>query len=512
MSDLRTALEEPVEAVAAEPLAGRVGGQALTVLAGNIFTLVIGLPLQIFVSRHLGTGGLGAYSLLEGIASTIASLLGLGLAATALRFIPQYLEEGDFRAIRRLVLRGALVLGTVGALGYAAYAFSLLSFAREIHIRVEPAVVLLMGALIPLSLLTYFTQQSLRGFQKIGTLIVGSSFIQLAIKAAATVVFFSLGARLVGYAAATVMATAVALLWLAAGVFGNVSRAAMRPQQGESEARWRRFALISYGSSLISLPSSYLDRFLLAYFAGIGPVGVLAVAKQLQQLPAVLYRMLLSVAAPMFAGAHARDARAEREHLYVLTTDWTMKSALPLIVFLFVFARPVLALFGPQFAQSGALPVQILIVSQLFSLGTGPNGNMAMMSGLERETFRIDVATLIGTAVLLCLLVPAFGLMGAAVSLLASSLVHNSWTLYLVRARLGVRWWHSRYLGWLAPTVTVAAVAIALTRLIHVWTAPRLALALLAFYAIALAITLARGLHDDDRMLIALVGRRLAFR
>ena len=58
----------------APPIARRLGSQSVLVLLGNIFTLAIGLPLQIYVSRILGAGGLGVYGLLEGAVNTISGL------------------------------------------------------------------------------------------------------------------------------------------------------------------------------------------------------------------------------------------------------------------------------------------------------------------------------------------------------------------------------------------------------------------------------------------------------
>jgi O-antigen/teichoic acid export membrane protein len=274
----------------------------------------------------------------------------------------------------------------------------------------------------------------------------------------------------------------------------------------------KRYATISFATSLASLPSAYLDRFLLGVFAGAGPVGVLVVVRQLQQLPVVLYQMLLAVAAPMFSAAHARGARDEQQHLYALITDWAVKAALPIIVFLSLFARPVLALFGQQFAEAGAVPVQLLMAAQLFNLASGPNGNVAAMCGLEREAFRIDVVMLLTTAVMLVLLVPAYGLVGVALGFLVNSVVHNAWTLLVVRTRLQIRWWDRRYVSWIAPTSAMCIVGFVAVRIIQIWTVSGLVLCLVALYATFASVSFLQGLHSDDRELIAHVKRQLAFK
>ncbi len=512
MTDALTAGEDPAGMIAPRPgIAGRLGGQALYVLAGNLFTLAVGLPLQIFVSRKLGAAGLGTYSLLEGATATTAGLLGFGLAPTAVRFIPQYLEHGAYDALKRLVRLSATLLLFAGLAGYAIFLGAMAFGEKRLALQSVWPVVLLMGAMIPLSLLTFFAQQALRGFQEIRYLITGSSFIQLTVKAFAAVILLSLGAGLVGYAAATILALAAALVWQAVGLVRQVSNVAGKQTRSQDRGNWRRFALISFSSSLILLPVAYLDRFLLGFFAGAGPVGVLAVAKQLQQMPGVLYQMLLSVSAPMFSSAHARNARAEQEHLYALTTDWAVKLALPLIAFLLLFAHPVLLLFGKTFAEAGTLPVQILMAAQLFNLATGPCGNVATMSGLEREAFWIDMTTMSATLVLLVVLVPLFGLPGAALSTLAGSAANNSLALYLVRSRLKIHWWDRRYLRWIAPGILAIGAGVAALWLLQPSSAFVLAAVLLAMYAAFGGMTWLQGLHDDDREMIALVRKNLGF-
>ena len=117
-----------------------------------------------------------------------------------------------------------------------------------------------------------------------------------------------------------------------------------------------------------------------------------------------------------------------------MTTDWAVKLALPLVAFLLLFAHPVLLLFGKTFADAGTLPVQILMAAQVFNLATGPCGNVATMSGLEREAFWIDMATMIGALVLLVVLVPMFGLVGAAISTLVGTPIANNSTRVARRA------------------------------------------------------------------------------
>ena len=188
-------------------------------------------------------------------------------------------------------------------------------------------------------------------------------------------------------------ATFRGVLWMAGGVVRKVRELPQSVLSQSSPPEWRRFALIALSGGLLGAATSGLDRFILGAFMGSGAVGVLVVARQLQQLPERFNHMLLTVGTPMFSAAHSGDNAAERQHLYRLMTGWSVAASMPLILFLLFFGHEVLALYGSEFADWGAPPLRILLGVQVLSLLCGPVGNVALMSGLERDCLGVDTAS-----------------------------------------------------------------------------------------------------------------------
>jgi O-antigen/teichoic acid export membrane protein len=503
---------------APSPVARRLGSQTLVVLAGNVFTLVVGLPLQVYVSRVLGAGGLGTYGLLEGAVNTANGFLGLGLAQTAVRYVPHHLERrehGDVRRLLRLCVTTALL---VGGLAYALLVAAL-PYLGQIwpELAAQAHVAVLMGLLIPLGLLIFLLQQSLRGFQEIRYMILGSSIIQLSVKAAATVAVFAIGLRLSGYVLATVAAHLVGVLWMAFGVRRKLGELPREEESGQPSSlrQWVRYAAISYSSSLIGSTAGYLDRFLLGAFVGSGAVGVLVVLRQLQQFPQVFAQMLLMVGTPMIAAAHARNDAGQREHLYVLMTDWMVKASLPLVLFLLLFATPLLSLFGPQFAQDGAPVFWLFVLAQIINVVIGPVGNIALMSGLESAMLRLSAINTVMSVVLLAILAPTLGLLGIAVASVVNTAFIKLSAMLLVRGTFGLRWWDRRFIGWLLPSCAACAVGLAIDYAGLGAGAIGLAATLAAMYAAFVAVVLLQGVNEEERDLLhylmeRLFGRRIA--
>ncbi len=336
-----------------QPAVRQLGVASVYVVLGNAFSLAVGLPLQIYVSRVLGPGGVGVYGLLEAVVATAAALLDIGIGPTAIRFIPGHLQRHEYGSTLGLIRLGGSILLAVGAI---AYGIMLLALRWIAAVWPEAAsyrtAVVAMGLLIPLGLLTYFLQQCLRGFQQIRPVISGS-VVQLTIKAVLTVGAFALGLRLNGYIFALVLGTVCSVLWLLHRLRAIIRKLPRAKASISAFPQWRRYALISFSGSLVGLADIGLDRLLVGGLIGSGAVGVLLIVRQLQGFPERFTQMLLMIGAPLLSAAHGRDDRAERQHVYWLITDWSVRFSLPLVVFLAVFGLPVLSLYGAQFADAG---------------------------------------------------------------------------------------------------------------------------------------------------------------
>jgi len=487
--------------------------QAAYFLLGNMFTLLVGFPLQVFVARQLGAGELGMFSVAEGIMGLMGSLLSFGLAQALVKFVPACLEQKDYQGVRTLVIRGGQMLLSVGLFAVLA-SWLLLPLAREYWgaLQQYPYLLTAMSWMIPLGLMMYFLQQGLRGFQEIGFVVVSNSFLQLGIKAVLATVLLWLGFRLGGYVLAVVASSTVACCLLALGLWRKVSALPVTdPQQTRSfDRRWFEYSRVMYGNSLLSIGATYLDRFLLGLLDGSAPVGILLVTKQLQQMPGVFLQMFMAVVTPMFSAAHVRDDKAERQQLLHFTVDWVTRLSAPICIFLLLYAEPLLNLYGNEFAEKGALPLRILVIAQLSHLAIGPLASLLGMSGKENFLLKLAVGEQVLIITGMFLLVPRYELTGAALTLALNALWQNAAILYVARKDFAIRWLNRRYWRW--PLPTLASVAAGGGMLMYGPSEPgilTLALTMLFIYAVFNLVFLMQGLHPDDQLLFAYIRERI---
>ena|ERR1700685_1357203 len=488
----------------------KIGGQVLYVFGGGVFTLLVGLPLQIYVVRSLGAQPFGAYSVVEGALATIANLLAFGIAPTAVRFIPEHLGRGESGHVRSLVALASVALLAVGVFG--AVITALLShevIAWWGLTENVQRVIAVMVLTIPIGLLTFLYQQILRGFQQIFIMIFISSVVTLATKAALSVLFLHNNWGTVGYAWAVVLSSAFGLILMAA-VAARLLWRLEKPAEllARPMRQWIRYASVLYANGLFSAAVQYLDRFLVGALIGADGVATLVVVRQLQQMPQTLFNMFLVVVGPMFAASRGQQLRS----IYQVTTDWCMRLALPLMLFLAVFASPTLNWYGRDFAENGSALLLLLLLATTISMAYGPIGNLLMMTGFESNMLRVTIAATCTAMLGYLIFIPFFGLIGVGIAVVLSTLLGNTAAFHIARRGLEHVWWAARYTAWLLPSFLSLSCLLVL-RVSLGWSVDVrvvwLAVGLLLAYASFSAGNLVAGLHADDRALLAAVKARL---
>ena len=490
----------------------RLAGQSSLIMLGNLFTLFVGFPFQIYLAKTLGVEQLGALGLFEAIAQTVGPLLGFGLGFTLVRFVPQQVALGKFRHVR-LLMRHVYLLttlfGIISALLIATGGVLLLRWMPELtpYRNLFP----LVGLMTLLGMLTSISQQALRAFFDIPYMVWISSFLQLSIKVAIAIVLLWWGWALMGYLLAVVISAGLALPGMLWGVRKHLSRLTATQEEVEPHTRksWWSFASTMYGNTLLGIATAPAERFLLAGTIDLASVGVLMAVRQLQAFPQVLLQVIITVIGPMFSAARSQDNTEEAAHIYHISTDWVCRLGLPLLVFLLVFGEHVLALYGVEFTRVGRWPLFLLVLAQVVNLSSGPSGIMLNMLGQEKMMLRLNMISNGIFFACLVLLVPFMGLLGVAVGGVSSVLFLNLTAIHTMKRRLNIHWWSARYQRLLLPLVVITLVSLVVLTTGMVASAWSLALMLPGLYLIFFVVYALRGFSHEDREVFELLLGRL---
>lgn len=287
---------------------------------------------------------------------------------------------------------------------------------------------------------------------------------------------------------------AVGLLWSGAGVFGaavaaGLSFVLMAPPALIWARRWfpradteadttpgAGSALVDAGGLIrysvptalagtVGVTMTWLDRLLVGYYMPPEAVGWYQVAAQASGAFAVVLGAFNAIFTPMIAGLIERGETARLEELFRVATKWGMLAVLPGGALCVLFPAASLgAIFGADYLPA-ALPLVILVVGQLVHAATGAVGYLLMMSGRPNLWLGLSVAALSADVGLNIVLIPRYGLGGAAAATAISVSLLFVGGLALVRRRLSIWPYDGRLVGVGATAVMVFAGSALIHRL-----------------------------------------------
>ena len=143
--------------------------------------------------------------------------------------------------------------------------------------------------------------------------------------------------------------------------------------------------------------------------------------------------------------------------LYKDVSRWIFTGAFVLFLVLVVFAPQIMSVFGEGFGE-GAVALIIVAVAQLYSSSVGPAPRMLAMTENQNLTMIATAIAAVTGVVASLILIPTFGLLGAACGMATAIITENTLTMSAVKWRLG--YWPFN-LAWLKPLLagTIAGVA-----------------------------------------------------
>ena len=481
-----------------------ISRQSAVYLTGSFFTLAAGYFLKIFVARVLGAQALGIYALGMTVVS-FAQLWGaVGLPATAARYVAAYNASGQHDALRGFLSRASAVVVALNfllAAGMIATARAAAAFYHAPQLaRVMPwfAVLMFIGAVVN------FYSQVIAGFKEVARRTVIVNFIGTPIGIALTVILLELGTGLRGYLAAQIINTVIvclllfSLLWKLVPPALRVFSAANVPPLERAVVS---FAAASLGMTVVDFLGSQADKILLGYFLEPRLLGIYVLASTLVAFVPILLQSVNQIFAPVIADLHAQGQLLVLGKLYRVLTKWIMAGTIPVSLVLLVFAQPTMRVFGAEFTAGWSVLV-IGTLGQLVNCAVGSVGYLLLMSGNQRPLLKVQVASAVVSVAANLMLIPAFGILGAAV---ASALVNaggNLWNLIEVRRVLRLSPFNRAYLALLWPTLFSLA---ALTGLRHFAASASIWLLIPAAIALSYAVFAAVSIpvSDSDDRLIA---------
>jgi O-antigen/teichoic acid export membrane protein len=486
-------------------VAAKGGG---VVFLGRMFAWGSRFVIAIFLARLLGAEEYGLLSLALATVTIVSSFAILGLDAALVRFTAIFAGRGD-----RSSLLGTLQLGigAPAAVGLVLGA-GVLVLADPIAILVfdEPAlapVLRVSAILVPVLVTNAVLAATLQGLRHIQYAVVAEQFSQQILRFG-----FLLAFLLVGLTAFwSMLASALAGIGVTLILAYFTLRVLPKGLSGTTPNREPRmilsFSIPVWMSNVVTTLGHTVQITLLGALSTSSAVGIFAIAGNVTMLGTMFHTAVVTSSMPLFARLQDVKDRVAIEHLYRTTSKWTLAANLPLFLFLVLFPSQTLAVFGSEFRE-GSVALSIMAWGGLVNAATGTSGVLLDMSGhtrLKLLNSTVAVGSGIGLSVVL---IPPFGLVGAAVASAAPLIIVNLMRLVEVAVLIRVTPYDRSYVKPLVASALAAAAAVAVTIAIAIDPVLEAAVGFAVIASVYVAATARLGLTADDRAILHRAWRR----
>jgi O-antigen/teichoic acid export membrane protein len=413
-------------------LASLASGWLLSLL-GLVASGVFGLAFGIVIARGLGASGAGVFFTSVAVFTIGAVTAQFGATTGLIRSIARFraLEELDSirptlaAALLPLVVTGVL-LGTVLFVFAHDIASAILdgnaAATAERYLRV-------FAPFLPLAVVSSAVLGATRGF---GTMIplvsiehIGKGLLRPALALAV------LGAGLGSVALALAWAVPHALGLVAAIVaLVLVMRRAARPQRrtyvptsGLTSEFWR-FTAPRGAAGILQITLAWLDTILVAALASPHEAGIYKAAISYINQGSFANQAIVFVIGPLLSGLLAQQLHDRAQSVYHTATWWLSALSWPIYLTFAVFAPLFMSVFGSEFV-AGSKALVILALPMLLAMAAGPVNVVLVMAGKSSWNLYNVAIALLTNVVLNVVLIPPFGITGAAVAWAVTIIVLN---------------------------------------------------------------------------------------
>jgi len=416
------------------------------------------------MGRVLGPASYGVYSLGWMIVLMVTLIASLGLEHGVVRFGAP-LWRNDSEGLSSLVRR-CLGLTLVASTGAAVALFLSRDFLASVFDMPDLGPVI--GGLslgLGLVCLLRVTASATRVTQDMSYGVKTEDMVQPATQLLLLAVFFAAGWHLLGAVAATVLSFLVAL-GLAVVYLRRIGVNVLRkpPSAGLSTGKLLGFSLPTALAGATSVLVAWTDLLLVGFFRSESDTGIYQAASQAAFVFLMIVAATNAIFTPLVARLMAAGKRDEIDALFKVSTLWALYLSLPVFIVFVLAPRIVLgALLGARYLP-GAAPLVLLSLGQMTNLASGAVGFLLILSGRQKTWLVASGVALALNVGLNLVLIPRYGLVGAATGTAIALALLFSGGLFLVRRMLAFWPYDGRIYKALLATACSALSVVGLTR------------------------------------------------
>lgn len=390
--------------------------------------------LQVMLARILGMEEFGIYVYVLAWLNVLALFSTLGFENTLVRYVAVYGSGGEWGLLKGLLRVGnsfvMLMSLLAGACVWLAGWYMLGNGDGS-----TGRTFMVAAGVLPLLALSMINQAAIRGMKDVVrgqlpvlllyplitvVLVAGWHYRFHDPLTAPDAMFFSMLAALV--------ALLMAYRWLRVLLPGKVHAA-----EGAYAIRdWFGMSVPMLWLAGMGIVLTHTDIIMLGLIGGTQDAGIYGAAVRVSMVVAFGLTATNTIIAPVIAELYDKKEIDDLKRILLLTARGVFAITVAVCVLLLLFGYEVLGIFGSDFT-AGYVALLVLLAGQLINAVSGPVGYVMSMTGHQHRAARIIGVCALFNIVLNAMLIPLFGMSGAAS---ATAITTAMWNLMM----LGYTW------------------------------------------------------------------------
>jgi O-antigen/teichoic acid export membrane protein len=397
----------------------------------------LGYLLQVFLARVMGEREYGLYTYIFAWASIGGIICNVGLSGAVLRFIPEYSTQEDwgrFQGIIRGCSRFTLAIG----IGIAVVG-TLVVLAIDSTQPIANELAILLGIwTMPLLALESLQSNLFRGGRQMVAAYGPSKVLRplLFIGGIGTILLWTHSRQITNQPVFIItILTYLILLGSQQLLIHRVLLVQGQPAQPIYDLRaWLRVSLpllLIIGFMLILYQT---DILMIGAILGPADVALYNAASKTSNLTTFVYTAVEAIAAPTIAALYAAGDLRQLQKMVTTMAHLVFWPTMLVTFGLLAGSSYILGMFGSGFIAA-QWSLGILAIGQLVNATSGPGGYILDLTGHQNISVRVRCCSAILNIGLNYLLIPQFGITGAAMAT-ATAIILDNIAIYIVTVKL----------------------------------------------------------------------------
>ena len=411
---MRAKLSSLISSLRGETDEGVAGRNAIFAFLIRVGSAGLAYLSQIILARWMGSYEYGIFAYVWVWLLILGGLSTLGLNTAVIRFIPEYTEKADLARLRGIIFQSRLItLFTATALMFISLALLLIFKDHVENYVFLPALLVLIC--LPAYALTDLHDSMARGYSWMNLALIPPFLLRpLLILGVMAFLYFN------GYemSAVTAISAAVIATWLTSLIQIVMLHPRIRQEVPKGDRHnetkfWlaTAFPILLMESFVLFLQNT--DVLVLSRYHPPSDIAIYYAALKTINLITFVHFAVSNAVANRFSAYEARGDRKLLASIIRRSVTWTFWPSLAAAILLLIMGKPLLWLFGPEFTN--AYPVMfILAIGLVIKAMFGPAEYVLNMLGEQKLCAAVLFVTAVINIILNFMLIPPYGLMGAA--------------------------------------------------------------------------------------------------